>query len=117
MHEEQLQEIAEIVISTQTDGIIVSNTTIDRKGLQTDSSKVEQIGNGGLSGAPVLSKSNKALEVIRKALPAEIPVIGVGGIMNEEDGKGKLALGASLIQVYTGFIYGGPRLVRKLSKL
>ena len=117
MTEEQLKEIAEIVQQTKTDGIIISNTTIDRSKLKSNPTKVENIGAGGLSGAPVKQKSDWALAAIAKYLPKDYPIIGVGGIMNTKDAMDKLNKGAKLIQIYTGFVYGGLGLVKKLSKL
>jgi len=117
LYPEQIKEIAEIIVLTKTDGVVISNTTIDRSNLTTDNQTIENIGAGGLSGAPVKTKSNDALLHLRKALPAHIPIIGVGGIMSKKDGEEKLLLGASLIQIYTGFVYGGVELIRKLAKL
>jgi len=114
---EQIKEIAEIVVATQTDGVVISNTTIDRSNLATDSLTVEDIGAGGLSGAPVKAKSNDALLHLKKHLPKHIPIIGVGGIMHKKDGAEKLDLGADLIQIYTGFVYKGIGLVKALAKL
>ncbi len=117
LSKEQLHEIAEIVVLTKTDGVVVSNTTIDRNNLQTAATSIAQIGMGGLSGAPVKEKSDLALAILRKALPAAIPIIGVGGIMDKKDGMEKINLGASLVQVYTGFVYGGIGLIKKLNKI
>lgn len=117
MHADQIKEIAGIVEDTKTDGVIVSNTTIDRKNLSTDQNVVEHIGAGGLSGAPVFNKSNNAIRTMRKALASNIPIIGVGGIMDDRAGKEKMKHGANLIQIYTGFIYGGIGLIKKLGKL
>jgi len=117
MDEMQIKEIAQIIEETQTDGVIVNNTTIDRSNLSTAKEEVDTIGAGGLSGLPVYQKANAALETMRLYLNDTTPIIGVGGIMNSEQGAEKLKKGAALIQVYTGFIYGGIGLIKKLSKL
>ncbi len=116
LNEEQLQDIVEIAKEVDLDGLIATNTTISRKGLLTDSQTVEAIGAGGLSGAPVKDKSNEVIRFLRKQLGKEFPIIGVGGIMSAADALEKLDAGASLIQVYTGFIYEGPSLISRINK-
>jgi len=116
LNEDQLSDIVEIVNEVKLDGLIATNTTIDRKELETDSSKVQSIGAGGLSGAPVQDKSNQVIRFLRGRLGAEYPIVGVGGIMSEKDAIEKLEAGASLIQLYTGFIYEGPTLVKRINK-
>lgn len=109
----QLAEVKEIILSHGISGIIMGNTTLDRSGLKTEKGRIEKIGAGGLSGLPLLNKSNERLGALIK-LPGDIPVIGVGGIMDGVSGRSKLRAGAVLIQVYSGFIYEGPGLVRKI---
>ena len=109
----QLAEAKEIILSHGIDGIIMGNTTLDRSGLRTEPERIEKIGAGGLSGLPLLKKSNQRLSALIR-LPGKIPVIGVGGIMNGTDGRSKLREGAVLVQVYSGFIYEGPGLVRQI---
>ncbi|MEN9523494.1 MAG: dihydroorotate dehydrogenase [Bacteroidota bacterium] len=111
---EQLDDIAEIVKETKLDGLIISNTTIDRSNLNYSTSELETIGAGGLSGKPVFEKSNAVLSYIRQKIT--VPIIASGGIMSAEDALRKIELGASLVQIYTGFIYEGPKLVTKINK-
>lgn len=112
--ESQLDDIVSIVKEVNLDGLIISNTTIDRN-LTTDKQIVEQIGAGGLSGAPVKEKSNTVLQYVHNALP-ELPIIAVGGIMSGKDAVEKLKLGASLVQVYSGLVYKGPNLIGEINK-
>jgi dihydroorotate dehydrogenase len=113
---QQLDDIIEIAAETKIDGVIATNTTISREGLKTSKTTVDEIGNGGLSGKPL---SNRATEVIRylsqKSNDA-FPIIGVGGIMSAGDALEKLEAGASLVQLYTGFIYEGPNLIKSINK-
>ena len=98
------------------DGIIATNTTISREGLKTSASKIEAIGNGGLSGLPLTIRSREVVAALYSQLKEEIPIIGVGGISNGEDAWQMILAGASLVQVYTGFIYGGPGFVRDINR-
>lgn len=111
---EQMNDIVEIVNETQLDGLIVSNTTLDRTMLTTSEAEVNTIGAGGLSGKPLLQKSNEVLKYFRQK--TNKPIIGVGGIHSSQDAKDKINNGADLIQVYTGFIYEGPGLVKGILK-
>lgn len=113
--EEQLNDIIEITKELNLDGLIVSNTTIDRSGLQTNTSTIEEIGAGGLSGQPVFNKSNEVLRYIRKQ-NTTVPIIAVGGIMSAQDAKEKIDAGANLIQIYTGLVYKGPSLIKEINK-
>jgi dihydroorotate dehydrogenase len=116
LNNEQLQDIVDIVNDIKLDGLIATNTTISREGLKTDTTIIESIGMGGLSGNPVKDKSNEVIAYLRKALGNDYPIIGVGGIMNPQDAVDKIAAGASLIQIYTGFIYQGPAFVKRINK-
>jgi dihydroorotate dehydrogenase len=116
MSETQMADIVEIVIDTKIDGIIISNTTIDRDGLKTEVRKVEEIGPGGLSGKPLQSRSTEMIRYFRKNLGEKMPIIGVGGIFTADHVKEKLNAGANLVQVYTGFIYEGPGMVKKINQ-
>ena len=109
---EQLDDIIEIVRVTKIEGVIATNTTISREGL-TDENKSEM---GGLSGAPVTKRSTEVIQYLKSTSGNAFPVIGVGGIMTVQDALDKLDAGADLIQLYTGFIYGGPALVKKINK-
>lgn len=115
--DQQLTDIVDILRSTNTDGIIATNTTISREGLKSQKSIVEKIGPGGLSGAPLRNRSNEVIRFIREKMGPEFPIIGVGGIMSAHDAAEKLKAGANLIQLYTGFIYEGPGLVKKILKM
>ena len=100
--------MAEVVVRNQFDGLIATNTTISREAVKGMRHAEEQ---GGLSGAPVKDRSNQVLAAFRAALPAEIALIGTGGITCGKDAAEKMELGASLVQFYTGFVYKGPELV------
>ncbi len=113
---EQLDDIIEIVADTKIDGVVATNTTIDRSGLKTDKNKVDAIGNGGLSGKPVRERSTEVIKYLADKSNRAFPIIGVGGIHSAEDALEKLDAGATLVQVYTGFIYEGPALVKRINK-
>ncbi len=115
--ETQIVEIAEIVIKTNTNAVVVSNTTIDRTNLKTSSNTIEEIGAGGLSGLPLRDKSNVALLTLSNLLPKNIGIIAVGGIMCKQDAQDKINMGAHLVQVYTGFVYQGLPLINKLANI
>ena len=113
---EQLDDIVEIVISTKIAGLVATNTTIARSGLSYDKDFVENIGAGGLSGKPVRERSTEVIRYISKKSEGKFPIIGVGGIHSPKDAIEKLEAGASLVQIYTGFIYEGPSLVKQINK-
>lgn len=110
----QLDDIIEIVEETGIEGLIATNTTISREGLKTEASKVELIGAGGLSGKPVKDRSTEVIRYLKTNSKTDFPIIAVGGIQHRKDYLEKLEAGASLVQVYTGFIYEGPSLVKRL---
>ncbi|MEM9052030.1 MAG: quinone-dependent dihydroorotate dehydrogenase [Bacteroidota bacterium] len=112
----QLDDIVEIVMETQVDGIIATNTTIDRSGLATPENEVEEMGAGGLSGKPLSSRSTEVIRYIHQKSNGSIPIVGVGGIHSAEDALEKLDAGASLVQLYTGFVYEGPGLVKRINE-
>ncbi len=112
----QLADIIDLVGDTGIDGIVANNTTISREGLRTSKTKLESIGAGGLSGLPVKQRSQEVFEFLYKESNGKIPLIGVGGIMTPDDAKRRLDAGASLIQIYTGFIYGGVGIVKAMKK-
>ena len=116
LNTDQLDETIKLVLDQNLDGIIATNTTISRKNLNTSSFKLNKIGNGGLSGLPLTNKSTEVIRYIAKKTNQKIPIIGVGGIMNENDALEKLEAGASLLQIYTGFIYHGPSLIKNINK-
>lgn len=116
LSDDQVREVVEIVNNTNTAGIIASNTTISRDKLKTANEKVKQIGLGGLSGKPVRDRSTAVVRLINDITKGELPLIGVGGIHSAEDALEKLDAGAHLIQLYTGFIYEGPALIKEIKQ-
>lgn len=112
----QVDETLVIVKETGIDGLVVSNTTVSREGLQTEKTKIEKIGNGGLSGLPIRERSTEMIKYISEKTNKKLPIIGVGGVFTAEDALEKLDAGASLVQIYTGFIYSGPKLVKRINK-
>lgn len=115
LNNHQLDDIIEICLELHIDGIIATNTTIDREGLKTNEQKIKQIGAGGLSGKPVRSRSTEVIRYLHQKSGGNLPIIGVGGIFTAKDALEKLKAGASLVQVYTGFIYEGPSLAKKIN--
>ena len=113
---EQIDEIIDLVQISGIDGIVATNTTRSREGLVTPYEDVTNIGEGGLSGAPIFEKSLRMVKYIHNRTKGSIPIIGVGGIMTPEQAQEMLDAGASLIEVYTGFIYNGPGYVKKILK-
>jgi dihydroorotate dehydrogenase len=110
----QLDDIIEIVLETGIAGVIATNTTIDRSGLNQIGISVKEA--GGLSGKPLTARSTEVIRYLSQKSNKAFPIIGVGGIHSSKDAKEKLEAGASLIQLYTGFIYEGPGIVRKICK-
>ncbi len=113
---EQLDETISKAVESGIDGFIATNTTTSRENLTTEAETISTIGNGGLSGAPLTKRSTEVIRYIHSKTSGSKPIIGVGGIMTPEDALEKLEAGASLIQVYTGFIYSGPMLVKNINK-
>ena len=111
LSEEEVKSIAQSLIDNGIDGVIATNTTLSREGVEQLEHGNEQ---GGLSGAPVKDKSTTVIKLLAEALDNKLPIIGVGGIASSDDANEKLAAGASLVQVYTGFIYQGPPLVKDI---
>jgi dihydroorotate dehydrogenase len=112
--DEQLNDIIDIVRESKIDGVIATNTTIARAPLTTASQEVESIGAGGLSGKPLTKRSTEVIRYLKEKSHNAFPIIGVGGIHTAEDAIEKLQAGADLVQVYTGFIYEGPGIARKI---
>jgi len=106
----------DVALETRLDGIIATNTTIARDGLSAPSERVQAIGNGGLSGAPLRAKATAVLAHVARRLAGRLPVIGVGGIDSAESAWEKISHGATLVQVYTGFVYEGPGLVKRINR-
>jgi len=113
---EQLDDIIEIVSDTKLAGIVATNTTISRENLSVEKEKVDAIGNGGLSGKPLTKRSTEIIKYIAEKSQHKIPIIAVGGIMTADDAIEKLNAGASLVQLYTGFIYEGPNLIKEINE-
>jgi dihydroorotate dehydrogenase len=111
---DEISDMAEIFLQEKIDGVIATNTTTSRQGVENSSLGKEA---GGLSGHPLFLQSTKIMEQFNKQFENKIPLIGCGGISNAEDAKIKMQAGASLLQVYTGLIYQGPALVRELARL
>ncbi|MCR5004080.1 MAG: quinone-dependent dihydroorotate dehydrogenase [Bacteroidales bacterium] len=116
INEIQLNEILDWCMLYGIDGIVATNTTRSRDNLKVSKSRIEAIGNGGLSGAPLYEKSLAMVRKINEHTKGRLPVIGVGGIMTPAQAKEMLDAGASLVEVYTGFIYNGPAFVGKIIK-
>ncbi len=116
LNNQQLDEIVELVVDTKLDGVIASNTSVDRTGLKMPKDQLESIGNGGLSGQPIKDKSTQVIKYLSEKSKKAFPIIGVGGIHSADDALEKLNAGADLIQIYTGFIYEGPKLVKTVNK-
>jgi len=112
----QLDEIIELVATTKIDGVIASNTSIDRSNLKADPKRLLEIGNGGLSGLPIKNKSTQVIKYLADKSSKAFPIIGVGGIHSAKDALEKIDAGADLIQIYTGFIYEGPKLIKDINK-
>ena len=112
----QLDDIITIVSETGIAGIIATNTTISRDGLTTDSATVAQMGAGGVSGSPLRERATEVIRYLYQQSGGAFPIIGVGGIASAEDAQEKLRAGASLVQVYTSFIYEGPGLAKRINK-
>lgn len=117
LNNKQLDEVIEIVRNTKIHGVVATNTTITRNTLRHESEKADKIGNGGLSGLPLKQRSTEVIRYLAEKSGKAFPIIGVGGIMTAADALEKIKAGADLVQVYTGFIYDGPFLARKINKL
>ncbi|GAA4058004.1 quinone-dependent dihydroorotate dehydrogenase [Agromyces indicus] len=112
----EVVRICELVVRLGLDGIIATNTTISRAGLLTPPAEVEAIGAGGLSGAPLATRSLAVLRLIREHVPASLCVVSVGGVETAEDVQERLDAGATLVQGYTGFVYRGPLWARQVNR-
>jgi len=116
LNNSQLDEVIDIVAQTKIDGVIAANTTTSRENLKTNKKRIEEIANGGLSGKPVTNRSTEVIKYLADKSNKSFPIIGVGGIHTPKDAIEKLEAGADLVQVYTGFIYEGPGLVKDINK-
>ena len=113
INDQQIDDIVQLVLELQIDGVIATNTSIQRDGLLSKYKEEK----GGLSGMKLKDRSNSIISYLRKKLGQDFPIIGVGGIMNAEDALEKIKCGADLVQLYTGFIYEGPSLIKRINKL
>lgn len=111
----QLDEIIQLVMETKLDGVIASNTSVGRNGLKMSKERLDAIGKGGLSGQPIKDNSTQVIKYLSEKSNKAFPIIGVGGIHSANDALEKIEAGADLIQLYTGFIYEGPKLVRDIN--
>lgn len=111
---EQLNDVIDILKETKLDGVIATNTTISRQGLTTNEAELSKIGAGGLSGRPLTSRSLEIVRHLRKGLGKDVLIIGSGGVMTPQDAIDRINAGADLIQLYTGFVYEGPGLVKRI---
>ncbi|WP_294232472.1 quinone-dependent dihydroorotate dehydrogenase [uncultured Chryseobacterium sp.] len=116
LNDRQLDEIIDLIAETKIDGVIVSNTSVNREGLKTSPEILAQIGNGGLSGKPIRERSTRMIRYLSEKSNRAFPIIGVGGIHSAKDAIEKLDAGASLVQLYTGFIYEGPELINDINR-
>ena len=112
----QLDEIIALVAETKIDGVIASNTSTTRDNLKVSKARLKEIGNGGVSGQPIKNQSTRVIKYLADTSNKAFPIIGVGGIHSAEDAIEKINAGADLVQVYTGFIYEGPSLIKKINK-
>jgi dihydroorotate dehydrogenase len=112
--QEEIDDVIELALEIKLDGLVATNTTINRSQLTTHDSRLTTIGNGGLSGKPLQKKSTEIVKYIHEKTNGKIPIIASGGIFDTSDAKEKLKAGAALIQVWTGFIYEGPAIVKKI---
>ncbi len=113
---EDLEMIVEVIERLQIDGIIATNTTVSRADLRTDAKRVASFGEGGLSGKPLKDRATRMIADLYQLTGGRVPLIGVGGIFTAEDAWEKIAAGASLLQLYTGFIYQGPRIAQEINE-
>ena len=112
--QEQIDDVIDLALEIKLDGLVATNTTINRSGLQTPEAELTAIGAGGLSGKPLTQKATAIVQYITQKTNGQVPVIASGGIFTGADAKEKLQAGASLVQVWTGFIYEGPGIVQNI---
>lgn len=112
----EIESIVDVALQANVAGIIATNTTVNRDGLQTPTDEVRACGEGGLSGAPLRDRANEVISVIYRASRGALPIVGVGGVFTAEDAWQKICAGASLVQLYTGFVYEGPGMVKRINE-
>ncbi len=116
LSKEQIDDVIDLALEIKLDGLVVANTTISREGLFTPFSTIETIGAGGLSGLPLKNKNTEIIRYIYQKTTGSIPIVASGGVFNGSDAKEKIEAGASLVQVWTGFIYEGPTIAKRICK-
>jgi dihydroorotate dehydrogenase len=116
LNDDDIQSIVEVAQQTGISGIIATNTTTSRRDLHSSPAQIDAVGEGGLSGAPLHGRSNEVIRKLYRLTNGSLPIIGVGGVFSAEDAWEKICAGASLIQLYTGFIYEGPGVVRRINE-
>lgn len=116
LSQDQIDDVIDLALEINLDGLVASNTTISREQLSTPALKLKNIGPGGVSGLPVQKRSTEIVHYIHAKTNGKIPIIASGGIFSAQDAKEKLQAGASLVQVWTGFIYEGPSIVKNICK-
>jgi dihydroorotate dehydrogenase len=114
--EQQLDDVVDLALAIGLDGLVAANTTISREGLITSKERLESIGAGGLSGAPVRERATEVVRYLAERSVGRLPVIASGGIFTAAHAREKIAAGAALVQVWTGFIYEGPFIVGRLGR-
>ncbi len=116
LNQNQLDEIVELIAATKIEGVIASNTSVSRDNLMASQERLTEIGNGGVSGQPLKEKSTQVIKYLAEKSNKAFPIIGVGGIHSAQDALEKIEAGADLVQIYTGFIYEGPSLIKAINK-
>lgn len=114
LSDEQINDVISLAEEIKLDGLVATNTTISRNGLQTSNPELQAIGAGGLSGKPVEKRSTDVVRYIYQKAGDKLPIIGSGGIFTPADARTKMQAGASLVEVWTGFIYEGPAIVKRI---
>jgi len=114
--EAEIESIVKVSTSQSIAGIIATNTTVRREGLRTSRAEIAACGEGGLSGAPLSARANEVIALIYRLTQGKLPIVGVGGVFTAADAWEKICAGASLIQLYTGFIYEGPSVARRINE-
>jgi dihydroorotate dehydrogenase len=109
LSDDDVLAVADLAVELGLDGLVATNTTVSRDGLRSDPVSIERVGAGGLSGAPLRDRAEQVLRLVRDRVGPAMTLIGVGGIEDAEDARARLAAGATLLQAYSGFVYGGAR--------
>jgi dihydroorotate dehydrogenase len=116
LNDAQVEDVVEIAMATGLAGVIATNTTLDRQGLRTPAAVVANMGDGGISGRPVHARSCQVVRRLYRRSQGQLTIVGVGGIFDGQDAWRMIGAGASLVQIYTGFVYGGPQTVAHINR-